>query len=153
VLPPGYKVACDSAFYTRGGLEGKLVNTKDHQKGDEPKSEYDEQLTALRQSSEWGNNVISGVYRRLTVELRLILPRQYRIGFCAIREAVAGEGICAIREAVAGEGICAIREADAGEGSVVTRPHDCFPQLCTNLFYTAVAVLVYLTATRCQHYF
>eukprot|EP00978_Attheya_sp_CCMP212_P010786 scaffold26270_cov60-Attheya_sp.AAC.2 len=62
--------ACDSAFYTRGGLEGRLVKSKDHKKGEE-KSGYDEQLTALRQSSEWGNNVLplTGVYRRLTVEL------------------------------------------------------------------------------------
>eukprot|EP00978_Attheya_sp_CCMP212_P013810 scaffold34843_cov64-Attheya_sp.AAC.1 len=67
-IPYGYKVACDSAFYTRGGLEGRLVKTKDRKKGEE-KSGYDEQLTALRQSSEWGNNVLTGVYGRLTVEL------------------------------------------------------------------------------------
>lgn len=69
-LPEGYKVACDSAFYTKGRLKGKLVKLKD-QEGNifedvvrEP-TEYGNSLTHLRQVSEWGNNSLVKVFKRL----------------------------------------------------------------------------------------
>ena len=69
-LPEGFKVVCDDAFKTQGGLKGKLIKTKEEYKGDGHKrSSYDQTLTHLRQCSEWGNNILTGVFRRLRTNL------------------------------------------------------------------------------------
>ena len=76
-LPEPYKVCCDDAFYTQGFLKGKLVKTKERYSitidGEvevtREQTEYDKQLTHLRQASEWGNNVLVGTFRRLKRKL------------------------------------------------------------------------------------
>lgn len=68
-LPDPYKIVCDSAFYTQGKMKGKLVKTKEYVE-DEVPSDRDATLTHLRQCSEWGNNVLTGVFRRLKNELK-----------------------------------------------------------------------------------
>ena len=69
-LPDGFKVVCDDAFKTVGNLEDKLIKTKEAFGGEGHKrSSYDQTLTHLRQCSEWGNNVLTGVFRRLRTNL------------------------------------------------------------------------------------
>ena len=69
-LPNGYKCCCDDAFSTSGILSNKLVKTKEQYKGGVSRPTYDMSLTHLRQCSEWGNNILTGVFRRL----RSLLP-------------------------------------------------------------------------------
>ena len=64
-LPKGYKCCCDDAFYTKGELMNKLVKTKEEFREGELRSNYDQQLTHLRQCSEWGNQVLTGTFRIL----------------------------------------------------------------------------------------
>ena len=67
-LPDGYKVVCDSAFSTGGRMKDKLVKLKENtNNNDENKNddEHEKSLTHLRQCSEWGNNVLVSVFRRL----------------------------------------------------------------------------------------
>ena len=64
-LPQPYKVCCDDAFSTGGKLKDKLVKTKEQYREGQVRSTYDQSLTHLRQCSEWGNNVLTGVFRRL----------------------------------------------------------------------------------------
>ena len=47
-LPAGFKIVCDSAFKTKGNLEGKIVKLKDEYILYEDKTEYEKQLTHLR---------------------------------------------------------------------------------------------------------
>ena len=69
-LPNNFKVVCDDAFQTKGSLTGKLVKTKEHFRGEgHTWSCYDQSLTHLRQCSEWGNNILTGVFRRLRTNL------------------------------------------------------------------------------------
>ena len=51
-IPDGFKCACDSAFYTGGRLADKLVKTNEEFVEGMARSEYDSQLTHLRQASE-----------------------------------------------------------------------------------------------------
>jgi hypothetical protein len=62
-LPQGFKGCCEDAFNTQGNLKDKLVKTKEAYKEGNTRSHYDQQLTHLRQCSEWGNNVLTGVFR------------------------------------------------------------------------------------------
>ena len=64
-LPDGFKVCCDDAFGTSGAVKGKLVKTKEQYKEGVSRSSYDQSLTHLRQCSEWGNNILTGCFRRL----------------------------------------------------------------------------------------
>ena len=68
-LPEGFKCCCDDAFYTKGNLTNKLVKMKEAYVEGMVRSEYDAQLTHLRQCSEWGNNTLTGVFRRLRTKL------------------------------------------------------------------------------------
>ena len=69
-LPDGYIVVCDSAFMTSGSLENKLIKLKETTLEDgQERSEKDMVLTHIRQCAEWGNNVLTGVFRRLRVKL------------------------------------------------------------------------------------
>lgn len=60
----GYIIVCDSAFYICGNLKGNMVKLKETPTGDEEivreKSYYEKSLTHLCQSSEWGNNILTG---------------------------------------------------------------------------------------------
>ena len=68
-IPDNYKVVCDDAFKTKGILQGKLIKTKEQFNEGHSRSSYDQTLTHLRQCSEWGNNVLTGVFRRLRTNL------------------------------------------------------------------------------------
>ena len=69
-LPEGFVVVCDSAFNTGGKLKDKLVKLADAQFDEsKEKSEYEKALTHLRQCSEWGNNILTGTFRRLKTKL------------------------------------------------------------------------------------
>lgn len=68
-LPAPYKCVCDDAFYTGGSLSGKLVKTKERYVEGASRSSYDQSLTHLRQCSEWGNNILTGCWRRLRTKL------------------------------------------------------------------------------------
>ena len=57
-------------FNTSGILNNKLVKTKDQYKKAASRSSYDMSLTHLRQCSEWGNNILTGVF----IRLRSLLP-------------------------------------------------------------------------------
>ena len=87
-LPEGYVVVCDSAFNTGGNLKGKLVKLKEAPTGDEEiaqeKSDYEKSLTHLRQCSEWGNNVLTGVFRRLRTKLPTDNVKRATIQWCCI---------------------------------------------------------------------
>ena len=72
-LPEGFIVVCDSAFETRGSLDGKLIKLKSDNRGFAETS-HDQSLTHLRQSSEWGNGVLCNSWRRLKTRL----PRHRR---------------------------------------------------------------------------
>ena len=72
-LPDGYKCCCDDAFYTQGDLMNKLVKTKEEFREGMIRSNYDQQLTHLRQCSEWGNNVLTGTFRILKGRLHVYL--------------------------------------------------------------------------------
>jgi len=73
-LPDGHIVVCDSAFTCSGDMEGKLYKLKDKKDKDgewensEP-TELDAMLTHIRQCAEWGNNVLTGCFRRLKQRL------------------------------------------------------------------------------------
>ena len=67
-IPDGFVVVCDSAFDCQGALKKKLVKLKEDKQGF-AFSEYDKNLTHLRQSSEWGNGVLCNTFRRLRVPL------------------------------------------------------------------------------------
>ena len=67
-LPDGFVVVCDSAFHCSGPMAGKLVKLKED-KGGFAFSGYDQSLTHLRQSSEWGNGVLCNAFRRLRAPL------------------------------------------------------------------------------------
>ena len=64
-LPAGFKVVCDDAFDTHGVLQDKIVKTKERYRENNVSTEYDSALTHMRQCSEWGNNVLTGVCLRL----------------------------------------------------------------------------------------
>lgn len=84
LLPHGYKCVCDDAFYTQGELEGKMVKTKEtFSEGAIPTS-HDQSLTHLRQCSEWGNNVLTGVFRRLKTKLPTENIHRGYIMWCSI---------------------------------------------------------------------
>ena len=68
-LPAPFKICCDDAFYTRGMLKDKIVKTKEEYSEDLVRSFYDQSLTHLRQCSEWGNNVLTGCFRRLRTDI------------------------------------------------------------------------------------
>ena len=68
-LPQGFKCCCDDAFKTQGNLKDKLVKTKEAYKEGNTRSHYDQQLTHLRQCSEWGNNILTGVFRVMRSKL------------------------------------------------------------------------------------
>ena len=70
-LKPGYKCCCDDAFGTKGDLKDKLIKTKDEYREGFERSSYDMACTHLRQSSEWGNNILVGINRRLRAPLPL----------------------------------------------------------------------------------
>ena len=57
-------------FNTSGILNNKLVKIKDQQKEAASRSSYAMSLTYLRQCFEWGNNILTEVFRRL----RSLLP-------------------------------------------------------------------------------
>jgi hypothetical protein len=84
-LPEGYVVVCDSAFNTGGLLKTKLVKLKE-EKHDEnrTKTEYEKSLTHLRQCSEWGNNVLTGAFRRLKTSLPTDNLKRATIQWCCI---------------------------------------------------------------------
>ena len=69
-LPNGCKCCCDDTFSISGILSNKLFKTKEQYKGGVSRSTYDMSLTHLRQCSEWGNTILTGVFRRL----RSLLP-------------------------------------------------------------------------------
>jgi hypothetical protein len=68
-IPDGFKCVCDDAFCTSGDLAGKLVKTKEEFKEGFMRGIYDQSLTHLRQCSEWGNNILTGNWRRLRTKL------------------------------------------------------------------------------------
>ena len=68
-FPDGYRCCCDSAFTTSGFLEDKLVKTKEEYREGEVRSTYDMSLTHLRQCSEWGNNLLTGTFCHLKLQL------------------------------------------------------------------------------------
>ena len=82
-IPDGYKCCCDDAFSTLGDLANKLVKTSDNAGGGD-RSERDAQLTHLRQASEWGNNILTGVFRRLRTKLPTDNVKRARIMWSAI---------------------------------------------------------------------
>jgi hypothetical protein len=51
-LPDGFKRCCDDAFFTSGDLKDKFVKTKEEFRENIVRSNYDQQLTHLRQCSE-----------------------------------------------------------------------------------------------------
>ena len=70
-LPDGFKIVCDDAFHCTGNVKGKLVKTEMDTLGnaDVVSNEHDKALTHLRQCSEWGNGVLTGMFRRLKTKL------------------------------------------------------------------------------------
>mmetsp|Transcript_2786 Transcript_2786/g.8191 ORF Transcript_2786/g.8191 Transcript_2786/m.8191 type:complete len:406 (+) Transcript_2786:189-1406(+) len=66
-VPHPYRIAVDSAFSATGDLRGKVVKTK--YKFGEESSPAGRQLTHLRQPAEWANHTLTGVCRRLLLEL------------------------------------------------------------------------------------
>lgn len=83
-LPDPYCIVADSAFYTRGRLSGKIIKTQQEQ-DPEDKSEKASQTTHIRQPSEWGNNSLTGTFRRLQVELPTSnLKRAYVLWSCVL---------------------------------------------------------------------
>jgi len=88
-LPEGYIVVCDSAFNTGGNLKGKLVKLKEAPTGEEKiaqkKSDNEKSLTHhLRQCSEWGNNVLTGVFCSLRTKLPTDNTKRATIQWCCI---------------------------------------------------------------------
>jgi len=63
-------VAADSAFYTGDDMKERIIKTKEVFENGGEASSMDLSLTHLRQVSEWGNNTLTGVFRRLKNELR-----------------------------------------------------------------------------------
>ena len=88
-LPDGHIVVCDSAFTCSGDMEGKLYKLKDKKDKDgewensEP-TELDAMLTHIRQCAEWGNNVLTGCFRRLKQRLPTDNVKKARIQWCCI---------------------------------------------------------------------
>ena len=68
-LPDPYKCVCDDAFCTSGAMSGKLVKTTENYQEGVARSLYGQSLTHLRQCSEWGNNILTGCWRRLRTKL------------------------------------------------------------------------------------
>mmetsp|Transcript_29729 Transcript_29729/g.28588 ORF Transcript_29729/g.28588 Transcript_29729/m.28588 type:complete len:247 (-) Transcript_29729:15-755(-) len=69
-LPDGYVVVCDSVFATSRKLDGKLLKLKCQERDDiRVRSEEARALTHIRQYSEWGNNDLTGDFRRLKTQL------------------------------------------------------------------------------------
>lgn len=101
-LPTGFKVACDSAFYTRGKLSGKLVKLKKKNEfdfeddrdgdgdgdGDKQKThaekEHGASLTHLRQVSEWGNGSLLKVFKRLNLPLVCSNEHRLQVQWCCV---------------------------------------------------------------------
>lgn len=83
-IPDGYLCCCDDAFVTSGELRNKLVKTKEPYNQNNQRTGYDEQLTHLRQCSEWGNNVLTGCFRRLRNPLPTHNIKRARLMWCCI---------------------------------------------------------------------
>jgi hypothetical protein len=83
-LPDGYKCVCDDAFCTVGKVKDKLVKTNEQYNEDTVSSKYDQQLTHLRQCSEWGNHVLTGTFRVLLKKLPTDNVRRAKIQWSCI---------------------------------------------------------------------
>ena len=67
-LPEPYRIVSDDAFYSKGDLEGKIIKSK-YEANFEDKTDAAQQTTHLRQPSEWGNNTLTGAFRRLKMDM------------------------------------------------------------------------------------
>ncbi len=68
-LPSPYKCVCDDKVYASGKMAGKLVKAKDRFIEGTTRLSFDRSLTHLCQCSEWGDNVLTGSWRRLRTKL------------------------------------------------------------------------------------
>ena len=66
---PGYKCCYDNAFGNKGDLQDKLIKTKNEYRDGFERSSYDMTCTHLRQSLEWGNNILVGVNWQLRAKI------------------------------------------------------------------------------------
>ena len=63
-LKDPFVIVADSAFQATGELDGKIKKLDENKYG-KPKTDQEHALTHLRQSAEWGNNTLTGSFRRL----------------------------------------------------------------------------------------
>ena len=84
-LPDPLCMMCDSTFQTRGKLGGTKFKSKFLDKDKAEINERDASLTHLRQCSEWGNQVLVGVFWHLKIKLETDNIQQAQLLWACIR--------------------------------------------------------------------